>query len=94
MVGVLGLDDLYQFSFKYPFTNFCIVLPMQDLTQYNTAHNRQISMVGIQENQRSRKRKSTSSISFAEEEEIINMEDVDPSVESSETWSPPLSYPR
>lgn len=53
---------------------------LQDLTQYNTAHNRQISMVGIQENQRSRKRKSTSSISFAEEEEIINMEDVDPSV--------------
>lgn len=37
-------------------------------------------MVGIQEGQKSRKRKSTSSIFFAEEEEIINMEDVDPSV--------------
>ena len=52
----------------------------QDLTQYNTAHNRQISVVGIQDNQRGRKRKSTSSISFADDEEIINMEDVDPTV--------------
>ncbi len=52
----------------------------QDLTQYNTAHNRQISTVGIQDGQKSRKRKGTWPISFAEEEEIINMEDVDPSV--------------
>ena len=55
-------------------------LHSQDLTQYNTAHNSQISTVGIQDNPRPRKRKSTSSITFAEEEEIINMEDVDPSV--------------
>lgn len=54
--------------------------PLKDLTQYNTAHNRQISMVGIQDSQKSgRKRKSTT-ISFSEEEEIINMEDIDPTV--------------
>ena len=52
----------------------------QDLTQYNTAHNRQISVMGIPDTPKSRKRKSTSSISFAEEEEVINMEDVDPTV--------------
>ncbi len=81
----------------------------QDLTQYNTAHNRQISMVGIQDQQKSRKRKSTaSSIYFSEEEEVINMEDVDPTVGKFRnmvsttiipkvtacTWSPPQSFPR
>lgn len=54
---------------------------IQDLTQYNTAHNRQISMVGITDSEGSRKRKQhPRSISFSEEEEIINPEDVDPSI--------------
>ena len=53
----------------------------QDLTQYNTAHNRQISMVGINENEKPRKRRNRPrSIAFAEEEEVINPEDVDPSI--------------
>lgn len=53
----------------------------QDLTQYNTAHNRQISMVGISDADKPRKRKSHSnSVFFADEEEIINPEDVDPSI--------------
>ena len=37
-------------------------------------------MVGIPEVPKSRKRKNMVSISFAEEEDIINMEDVDPSI--------------
>jgi len=37
-------------------------------------------MVGIPEVPKSRKRKNKLSISFAEEEDIINMEDVDPSI--------------
>ena len=54
---------------------------VQDLTQYNTAHNRQISMVGISDSEGSRKRKQhPRSISFSEEEEVINPEDVDPSI--------------
>ena len=53
---------------------------LKDLTQYNTAHNRQISMVGIPDVPKSRKRKTKLSISFAEEEDIINMEDVDPTI--------------
>eukprot|EP00731_Ephydatia_muelleri_P031847 Em0023g354a len=54
---------------------------VDDLTQYNTAHNRQISMVGIQEDEKPRKRKFRSqAVNFADEEEVINPEDVDPSV--------------
>lgn len=54
---------------------------VDDLTQYNTAHNRQISMVGIQENEKPRKRKFRSQkVTFADEEEVINPEDVDPSI--------------
>lgn len=55
---------------------------VDDLTQYNTAHNRQISMVGIvQEDEKPRKRKFGSQVvSFADEEEVINPEDVDPSI--------------
>ncbi|XP_003383524.1 PREDICTED: nuclear inhibitor of protein phosphatase 1-like [Amphimedon queenslandica] len=55
---------------------------VDDITQYNTAHNRQISTIGINEEaslSRKRQRKS-SSVSFNETEEIINPEDVDPSV--------------
>ncbi len=37
-------------------------------------------MVGIPDAPKSRKRKSKQSISFAEEEDIINMEDVDPTI--------------
>lgn len=54
---------------------------VDDLTQYNTAHNRQISMIGITENEKVRKRKyRPHSVSFSDSEEIINPEDVDPSV--------------
>ena len=46
---------------------------LQDLTQYNTAHNRQISTVGIREDERTRKRKARPrSVSFYDEEEVIN----------------------
>lgn len=53
----------------------------QNLTEFNTAHNRRISMLGIDDKKISRlssgKRRR---ITFAEEDEIINPEDVDPSV--------------
>ena len=43
------------------------------MTQYNTAHNRQISMIGITENEKVRKRKyRPHSVSFSDSEEIIN----------------------
>lgn len=52
-----------------------------NLTEFNTAHNRRISMLGIDDKKISRlssgKRRR---ITFAEEDEIINPEDVDPSV--------------
>ncbi|CAG7834644.1 unnamed protein product [Allacma fusca] len=55
---------------------------LDNLTEFNTAHNRRISMLGIvDDNQRlkstKRKRKG---VSFNEEEEIINPEDIDPTV--------------
>ncbi|RWS17880.1 hypothetical protein B4U79_07455 [Dinothrombium tinctorium] len=57
-------------------------LELDNLTEYNTAHNKRISMLGIGEQQSqpvNRKRKQAC-IRFKEEEEIINPEDVDPSV--------------
>ena len=49
-------------------------LAVQDLTQYNTAHNRQISTIGISTDGPLRKRQHRRSVSvnFAEDEDIIN----------------------
>ncbi|XP_014216322.1 nuclear inhibitor of protein phosphatase 1 [Copidosoma floridanum] len=55
---------------------------LDNLTEFNTAHNRRISMLGIPDDEIhkcSRKRKKKG-ISFNEDEEVINPEDVDPSV--------------
>jgi len=55
---------------------------LDNLTEFNTAHNRRISMLGIPDEEirpTSRKRKKKS-LTFSEEEEVINPEDVDPSV--------------
>ncbi|KAI1284998.1 Nuclear inhibitor of protein phosphatase 1 [Halotydeus destructor] len=53
---------------------------LDSLTEYNTANNKRITMLGIpEESQNTRKRKSKN-ISFKEEEDIINPEDIDPSV--------------
>ena len=52
------------------------------MTEFNTAHNRRISMLGIGDDeakQRGRKRHKHS-IGFREDEDIINPEDVDPSI--------------
>ena len=54
----------------------------QNLTEFNTAHNRRISMLGITDDdvhKPTRKRKKKG-ISFNDDEEVINPEDVDPSV--------------
>lgn len=55
---------------------------LDNLTEFNTAHNRRISMLGINDDEihkptRKRKKKG---ITFNEDEEVINPEDVDPSV--------------
>ncbi|GLH08615.1 Nuclear inhibitor of protein phosphatase [Gryllus bimaculatus] len=55
---------------------------LDNLTEFNTAHNRRISMLGIPDEEirpTSRKRKKKL-LTFSEEEEVINPEDVDPSV--------------
>lgn len=60
-----------------------LVLFLQNLTEFNTAHNRRISMLGIGEDGEAtpRKRKRTKrGVTFNEDEEVINPEDVDPSV--------------
>lgn len=54
---------------------------LDNLTEFNTAQNRRISMLGIAkdpENFVKKKRKSL--ITFNEEEDVINPEDVDPSI--------------
>ncbi|XP_071807381.1 nuclear inhibitor of protein phosphatase 1-like [Asterias amurensis] len=57
---------------------------LENLTEFNTAHNKRIANVGYEETtpkpERTRKRKSVGHISFGEEDEIINPEDIDPSV--------------
>lgn len=52
-----------------------------NLTEFNTARNKKLEMVGAVEAKKSaQKRKSRKNVSFNEEEEVINPEDVDPSV--------------
>ncbi|CAB0005132.1 unnamed protein product [Nesidiocoris tenuis] len=54
-----------------------------NLTEFNTAHNRRISMLGIgddAETAQPRSKKKRKCITFSEEHELINPEDVDPSV--------------
>ncbi|KAH7947073.1 hypothetical protein HPB52_007504 [Rhipicephalus sanguineus] len=55
---------------------------LQNLTEYNTAHNRRITMLGIPDEELkppNRKQKNLS-VKFNEEEDVINPEDVDPSI--------------
>ncbi|XP_067032838.1 nuclear inhibitor of protein phosphatase 1-like [Acropora muricata] len=61
---------------------------LDDLTEFNTAHNKRISSLGVEEGSTNlasvaslkRKRKSSLSVAFREGEEIINPEDIDPTV--------------
>ena len=58
---------------------------MQNLTEFNTAHNRRISMLGIADDDNSVKnapgvKRKKRSITFNDEEEVINPEDIDPNV--------------
>ncbi|GBN17703.1 Nuclear inhibitor of protein phosphatase 1 [Araneus ventricosus] len=55
---------------------------LDNLTEFNTAHNRRITMLGITDEEikpTARKRKSAS-VRFSTEEEIINPEDIDPTI--------------
>ncbi|CAH3173274.1 unnamed protein product [Porites lobata] len=61
---------------------------LDDLTEFNTAHNKRITSLGIEEGGNNlggvtslkRKRKRSLSVAFREGEEIINPEDIDPTV--------------
>ncbi|XP_017336302.1 protein phosphatase 1, regulatory subunit 8a [Ictalurus punctatus] len=57
---------------------------LDNLTEFNTAHNKRISTLTIEEGnldiQRPKRKRRSSRVSFSEEEEIINPEDIDPSV--------------
>ncbi|KAH8401981.1 hypothetical protein KR009_008965, partial [Drosophila setifemur] len=59
---------------------------LDNLTEYNTAHNRRISMLGIDDDTNLRKQNALKqgrrprNVTFNEEEIIINPEDVDPNV--------------
>lgn len=50
------------------------------MTEYNTAHNRKISTLGINENFAVKKCSKRKHVSFAEDEMVINPEDIDDSV--------------
>ncbi|XP_043462971.1 nuclear inhibitor of protein phosphatase 1 [Leptopilina heterotoma] len=55
---------------------------LDNLTEFNTAHNRRISMLGITDDEvhKSTRKRKKKGISFNDDEEVINPEDVDPSV--------------
>ncbi|XP_022913736.1 nuclear inhibitor of protein phosphatase 1 [Onthophagus taurus] len=56
---------------------------LDNLTEFNTAHNRRISMLGISDDSEKRsanRKRKRQGVSFNEDEEIINPEDIDPSV--------------
>lgn len=54
------------------------------MTEFNTAHNRRISMLGIADDDgtatNSGGKRKKRSITFNDEEEVINPEDIDPNV--------------
>lgn len=47
-------------------------LELENLTEYNTAHNRRISQIPITLEEARRKSRPRNNIQFAEEEDIIN----------------------
>ncbi|KAJ8340863.1 hypothetical protein SKAU_G00331540 [Synaphobranchus kaupii] len=57
---------------------------LENLTEFNTAHNKRISTLTIEEGtldlQRPKRKRRNSRVSFNEDDEVINPEDVDPSV--------------
>lgn len=55
---------------------------LDNLTEYNTAHNRRISMLGITDDNMRKKNagRKRRSVTFNEEEIVINPEDIDPNV--------------
>jgi nuclear inhibitor of protein phosphatase 1 len=53
-------------------------MELDNLTEFNTAHNRRITMIGIANEMSKKKRRIR--ITFDEDEEVINPEDVDPAV--------------
>ncbi|XP_041484489.1 nuclear inhibitor of protein phosphatase 1-like [Lytechinus variegatus] len=56
---------------------------LDNLTEFNTAHNKRIGAIGFdeaQESQRAKRKRRHSHVSFGEEDEVINPEDVDPSI--------------
>nr|XP_002125657.1 nuclear inhibitor of protein phosphatase 1-like [Ciona intestinalis] len=60
-------------------------LPMQEdeldnLTEFNTAHNKRVAALPVDETNIKFQKRKRKSVVFAEEEEIINLEDVDSSV--------------
>jgi len=61
-------------------------IELDNLTEFNTAHNRRIAMMGIHNNEKDKdgpnagKKRKKIRIYFAEDEEIINPEDVDPTI--------------
>jgi nuclear inhibitor of protein phosphatase 1 len=53
---------------------------LDNLTEFNTAQNRRISMMGIPKEETFVKKRRKIHITFNEEEDVINPEDVDPSI--------------
>uniref|UniRef100_H3CBB5 Nuclear inhibitor of protein phosphatase 1 n=2 Tax=Tetraodon nigroviridis TaxID=99883 RepID=H3CBB5_TETNG len=57
---------------------------LENLTEFNTAHNKRISLLTIEEGnleiQRPKRKRRSSRVTFSGEDAIINPEDVDPSV--------------
>lgn len=54
-------------------------LELDNLTEYNTANNKRVCIVTVSDKPVNKKRKHLS-VSFREEEDVINPEDIDPSV--------------
>nr|SVE76424.1 EOG090X07CE [Daphnia longispina] len=59
-------------------------MELDNLTEFNTAHNRRISMLGIADDDAGSRtaggKRKKRSITFNDEEEVINPEDIDPNV--------------
>ncbi|KAG4073155.1 hypothetical protein HA402_002544 [Bradysia odoriphaga] len=76
----IPMTDMSDGSLLIPETQ----MELDNLTEYNTAHNRRISMLGITDDNNVKKsaskKKKRRSVTFNEEEIIINPEDINPAI--------------
>lgn len=71
----LSKSRIIEYFYKIDYVSKQSLMFVQNLTEFNTAHNRRITMLGISDEEMkapNRKKKSINNVRFSYDEEIIN----------------------